>query len=48
MKVNVFWPEDRTELQNKAVDVLTDILIQKLNKEEVNKLIEVLETTDIC
>ena len=48
MKVNVFWPEDMAELEKKAADILTDVLIRKLNKQEVEKLINILETTDIC
>lgn len=47
MKVNVFLPDDITHLQEKFADVVTDILIRKLNKKEVDELIEVLETTNI-
>ncbi|WP_404988411.1 hypothetical protein [Clostridium culturomicium] len=47
IKVNVFLPEDTTALQDKLADVVSDILIRKLNKDEVEKLINVLETTDI-
>ncbi|MEG2412646.1 MAG: hypothetical protein RSA29_17815 [Clostridium sp.] len=47
MKVNVFWPEDITELENKFIDVLSDTLVRKLDKAEINKLIDILETTSI-
>jgi len=46
LKVNVFLPDDITYLQEKFADVVTDILIRKLNRKEVEELIEVLETTD--
>ncbi len=47
LKVNVFLPEDTTELENKFADVLSDILIKKLSSREIDMLIEALETTDI-
>lgn len=47
MKVNVFWPEDTTELENKFIDVLSDIIIKKLDKAETDKLIDILKTNSI-
>lgn len=43
LNVIVHWPEDMETLEKKAAEVLADILIKKLQMQELEKLIEVLQ-----
>jgi hypothetical protein len=42
LKVTVNFPEDPTELMDKAADIMSDILIKKLQPKEIEKVIDVL------
>lgn len=42
LKVTVNFPEDPTELIDKATDIMSDILIKRLQPKEIEKLIDVL------
>lgn len=43
IKVNIEYPQDMSELLAKAADIMSDILIKKLQPKEIKKLIELLE-----
>lgn len=43
LKVTVNFPEDPTELMDKAADIMSDILIKKLQPKEIDQLIEILK-----
>ncbi len=46
LKVNVNMPEDTTELYEKLNDTLAKILIKKLQPNEIERLINLLEKED--
>ncbi len=43
IKVNIRYPDDIEELQRKAADILSSILVKKIKSEEINELIEILK-----
>ncbi|MGL4107013.1 hypothetical protein [Clostridium sp. LP20] len=43
INVNIVYPEDKTILYEKAADILSDILIKRLQPKEVKRVIEILE-----
>lgn len=45
LKINVHinYPDDMKELENKAADLLSSILIKKLNPKEIYELVEILK-----
>jgi hypothetical protein len=47
VKVIVNYPDNMEELEDKATEVLANILVRKLHPEEVSQLIEVLKA-DNC
>jgi hypothetical protein len=47
LKVEVNWPKDRGKLEEKAADIISDILIRKLQPRELEKLEEILKDDSI-
>lgn len=49
INVRIEYPDDLDKFQKKAADLLSSVLVRKLQPEEMNKLIELLEdkTVDI-
>jgi hypothetical protein len=47
LKVTVNFPEDPTELMDKAADIMSDILIKKLQPKEIETLIDVLNDENL-
>jgi hypothetical protein len=47
IKVNVNWPEDMEQLEDKAAEALASILSKKLQPREVEKLITSLKDNSI-
>ncbi|MCM0648679.1 hypothetical protein NBE98_09860 [Clostridium swellfunianum] len=47
IKVRVSWPNDREDLEIKVAEVLAEILVKKLNTEEVEVLIEILKDDSV-
>lgn len=45
MKINVHinYPDDMEELEKKAADLLSSILIKKLQPKEIDELVEILK-----
>ena len=46
MTVTCFYPEDMTILENAYINALTDIAVNKCNKEELETLIKYLEDNE--
>lgn len=43
MKVNVYYPDDMQELEDKLIDFLTDRAIKKVTPEEIDLILSVYE-----
>lgn len=43
IKVNIKYPDDMEELQKKAADILSSIIVKKIQPKEINELIEILK-----
>ena len=45
MKINIHinYPDDMEELERKAADLLSSILIKKLEQKEIDELVEILK-----
>ena len=46
MTITCIYPEDMSILENKLIDTLTDIAIQKFTSEEIDLIVDYLEEND--
>ena len=46
MIITCIYPEDMSILENKLIDTLTDIAIQKFTSEEIDLIVDYLEEND--